>query len=226
MALSFGLGVDLMLPNLIVPTLNRYDLLQRLVDSFDYPIKHLLVIDNGGSLEGLVVPDVVQQVTVLNMPSNLGVSSSWNLGIKSFPFDDRWFIASDDTVFGRGALEDWHNASHPHRLITSDVDPFWQFFVIGEELVGNVGLFDEAIHPGNFEDDEYEWRCEMLGYPVDRADIEHLHVGQGTVFHPDFAQKNQNTYVLNESYFNMKKREQDLSDGAWMLARRRLNSWD
>jgi hypothetical protein len=54
-----------MLPNLIVPTLNRYDLLQRLVDSFDYPIKHFLVIDNGGCLEGLVVPDVVQQTTVL-----------------------------------------------------------------------------------------------------------------------------------------------------------------
>jgi glycosyltransferase involved in cell wall biosynthesis len=226
MALSFGLGVDLMLPNLIVPTLNRYDLLQRLVDSFDYPIKHLLVIDNGGNLKELVVPDVVQQLTILNMPSNLGVSSSWNLGIKSFPFDDRWFIASDDTVFAPASLKLWHEISDSKELITSEEDPYWQFFVIGEEIVGNVGLFDEAIHPANFEDDEYEWRCEAYGYAVNRAQIQHHHDGQGTVFHSDYAHKNRGTYVLNASYFDMKKNNKDYSDGYWMLARRRLNSWD
>ncbi len=38
-----------MIPNLIVPVLNRYDLLQRFLDSLDYPIGHLLIIDNGAS---------------------------------------------------------------------------------------------------------------------------------------------------------------------------------
>jgi len=35
-------------------------------------------------------------MTWLHMPSNLGVADSWNLGIKSFPHDDRWFFASND----------------------------------------------------------------------------------------------------------------------------------
>jgi hypothetical protein len=36
-----------MLENLIVPVLNRYDLLQRMLDSVDVPVDHLLIIDNG-----------------------------------------------------------------------------------------------------------------------------------------------------------------------------------
>jgi len=81
-----------MLDNLIIPTLNRYDLLDKLLESIDYPVAHLLIIDNGGQYSLAVddIPELVEQVTVLNMPSNLGVASSWNLGIKSFPHYDRF----------------------------------------------------------------------------------------------------------------------------------------
>jgi len=37
-----------MIPNLIVPVLNRYDLLERFLQSLDYPIRDVLIIDNGG----------------------------------------------------------------------------------------------------------------------------------------------------------------------------------
>ena len=39
-----------MIENLIVPVLNRYDLLQRMLDSVDVKVEHLLVIDNGASV--------------------------------------------------------------------------------------------------------------------------------------------------------------------------------
>lgn len=215
-----------MIPNLIVPTLNQYEKLQRMVSGIDYPVEHLLIIDNGGKLTDLRIPDAVQKLTILNMPSNLGVATSWNLGIKSFPHADRWFIASDDIMFEPGALEDWYNISHRERLITSDESPHWQFFCIGEEVVGNVGLFDEAIHPANFEDDEYEWRCEQLGYEVLQVDIPHFHEKHSTVFSPEYVSKNRGSYVLNESYFETKKRERDYSDGFWTLSRRRILGWD
>ena len=92
--------------------------------------------------------------------------------------------------------------------------------------VWDVGLFDEAIHPANFEDDEYEWRCEQLGYEVLRADIPHFHEKHSTVFSPEYVSKNRGSYVLNESYFETKKRERDYSDGFWTLSRRRILSWD
>jgi hypothetical protein len=42
-----------MLPNLIVPVLNRYDLLRRMFQSINYPIRDLLIVDNGGELDGM-----------------------------------------------------------------------------------------------------------------------------------------------------------------------------
>ena len=37
-----------MVPVIIVPVLNRYDLLDRCLQSIDYPVETLIVIDNGG----------------------------------------------------------------------------------------------------------------------------------------------------------------------------------
>jgi hypothetical protein len=71
--------------NLIVPVLNRYDLLQRMLTSLDYPIGHLLIVDNGASAVEhsfeLDVPDCVEHTTYLPMPANLGggrVMESWH----------------------------------------------------------------------------------------------------------------------------------------------------
>ena len=215
-----------MIPNLIVPTLNRYDLLQKMLDSIDYPVKHLLVIDNGGKLKGYDVPLCVEEITTLYMPANLGVASSWNLGIKCFPFDDMWFIVSDDVEFQPGALEAWHLDSSPDRVVVSDEWPFFQVMSIGENVIERVGLFDEALHPANFEDDDFEWRCGMAGFPVERRGIGLTHVKQGTVFHADYARKNQKTYALNEIYYSYKRSQNDVSAGEWSLGRRRENSWD
>jgi GT2 family glycosyltransferase len=215
-----------MLPNLIVPTLTRYDLLQRMISSIDYPVKHLLIIDNGNLIDQLKLPAEVVDMTLLTMPANLGCASSWNLGIKSFPFDDRWFIVSDDVEFEPGALEAWHGMSSPERMIVSDQWPYFQVMAIGEDVVDQVGLFDEAIHPANFEDDEYEWRASQLGFQVERMPIDHKHVGQATVFAPGLVEKNTESYPLNEIYFRYKQSQNDLSSGEWSLNRRRTNAWD
>jgi GT2 family glycosyltransferase len=224
--LLIGLGVEKMLPNLVVPTLNRYDLLQNMFNSVDYPVKHLLVIDNGGRLGDVDVPDCVEQLTVLRMPSNLGVASSWNLGIKAFPFAPVWFIVSDDVTFHPGGLQTWHECSSPGRVTVSDRWPFFQIMSVGEQVVDRVGLFDEGLHPANFEDDDYEWRCGVAGFPVERANVPLDHVRQGTVFHSDYAQKNEATYSLNEKHFVGKRDAGDVSAGEWSLSRRRLLSWD
>jgi GT2 family glycosyltransferase len=215
-----------MIPNLIVPTLNRYDLLQKMLDSIDYPVEHLLVIDNGGKLKGYDVPLCVKEITTLYMPANLGVASSWNLGIKCFPFDPMWFIVSDDVVFEPGALEAWFLDSSPDRVVVSDQWPFFQVMSIGENVIDGVGLFDEGLHPANFEDDDFEWRCGLAGFPVERRGIGLSHVKQGTVFHEDFKDKNRKTYELNEEYYFQKRNGGDVSAGEWSLAVRRENSWD
>ncbi len=89
-------------------------------------------------IDQLKLPAEIKELTVLTMPANLGVASSWNLGIKCFPHDTMWFICSDDVEFEPGALEAWFEASGPDRLVTSEQWPHYQFFSVGEDVIDGV----------------------------------------------------------------------------------------
>jgi len=212
--------------NLTVPVLNRYDLLGEMLNSIDYPIGHLLVIDNGGQLDDLPKPSIVKKMTVLNMPANLGVASSWNLGIKSFPYDPVWFFSSADTVYGPGALEKLATAKPIHITLSADF-PGWQTFAIGEEVVKTIGLFDEAIHPIFFEDNEYMFRAMVAGIEAVGIQIDLAHINSATIkSDPRLNARNAETLSNNGAYFDDKVRRGDTSPGQWQLERRRANGWE
>ena len=219
-----------MLPNLTVPVLNRYDLLQRMLSSIDYPVKHLLVIDNGASmvLEDMEVdvPDCVEFTTYLPMPANLGVAASWNLGIKSFPYDDRWFFASNDVVFKPGALERLCEA-RTDEITLSKMFPHWHAFSVGYEAVRRLGLFDEAFFPAYFEDNDYNTRANRFGVSVRKLDIPADHDNSSTLkSDPVFQALNGDTFARNQAYYQAKIKHQNFGPGGWDVERRRLNGWE
>lgn len=219
---------------LIVPVLNRYDLLKRMIESIDTEVDHLLIIDNGRYRLNEQVPfweaiwenDFILNDSVLHMPTNLGVAASWNLGIKCFPNEKFWTITSADTVFLPGALEALFSASAPNRLTLTDSFPYYQAFSVGEELVQKVGLFDESIYPIYFEDNDYQRRVEHAGYEVHRASVPVAHDNSSTIkSDPHFQQRNGQTFSSNERYYNDKVSRADYSEGRWNLERVRANSW-
>lgn len=219
-----------MLENLTVPVLNRYDLLDRMIASIDFPVKHLLIIDNGASavLEDIQidVPDCVQHTTYLPMPANLGVAASWNLGIKSFPYDDRWFFASNDVEFEPGALEKLCEA-RTDEITLCEYFPFWQAFSVGYEAVRRLGLFDEAFFPAYFEDNDFNTRANHHGVAIRKLPIEVLHENSATMHSdPVFAQKNGATFTRNEAHYRDKIARSDFGFGGWDVERRRLNGWE
>jgi GT2 family glycosyltransferase len=214
-----------MIPNLTIPVLARYDLLSRCLASFDYPVRDLLIVDNGNKLGELEKPATVERLHVLRMPANFGVAASWNLAVKCFPFDDRWFICSDDVEFRPGGLQQWLEQSSPDNVVVSTEWPFYQFFTVGENVVDRVGLFDENYFPANFEDDDFEWRCQSAGVEVRKIDVNHGHVGQGTVRFEGVNNRNNVTYPLNEDYYRGKRSTGDTSAGQWSLQRRRRQEW-
>jgi GT2 family glycosyltransferase len=213
------------IPNLTIPVLARYDLLDKCLASIDFPVRDLLIVDNGDSLEGLAKPDMVERLRVLRMPANFGVAASWNMAVKCFPFDDCWFIGSDDVEFLPGGLAKWWGESSPDDVVLSSEWPFFQFFSVGETVVKRVGLFDENYFPANFEDDDFEWRCGVAGVAVRRVDVAHRHVKQGTVHFGGVRNRNGVTYPLNEAYYRGKQSAGDVSAGQWSLERRRAQEW-
>ena len=212
-----------MLENLIVPVLNRYDLLQRMLDSVDVTVDHLLVIDNGTGAN-LTFNDNFRKVTVLDLPANQGVSGSWNLGIKSFPYAHRWFIVSNDVVFEPGALEMLAQARRDEITLTGDA-PHWQAFALGDEAVNDIGLFDESLFPAYFEDNDYMRRAEFIGVNIRRLDLKLRHDNSSTI-KAGYQEKNAKTYIKNESYYQSKIDSNDYTAGGWSLEIRRSNGWE
>jgi GT2 family glycosyltransferase len=212
-----------LLENLIVPVLNRYDLLQRMLDSVDVTVDHLLVIDNGTGAN-LTFNDNFRKVTVLDLPANQGVSGSWNLGIKSFPYAHRWFIVSNDVVFEPGALEMLAQARRDEITLTGDA-PHWQAFALGDEAVNDIGLFDESLFPAYFEDNDYMRRAEFVGVNIRRLDLKLRHDNSSTI-KAGYQEKNAKTYIKNESYYQSKIDSNDYTAGGWSLEIRRANGWE
>jgi GT2 family glycosyltransferase len=214
-----------MLENLIVPVLNRYDLLQRMLDSVDMPVDHLLIIDNGLGTDTLEISDKFAKVTHLRMPANLGVAGSWNLGIKSFPYAHRWFMVSNDVVFQPGALEKLAQARRDEITLTADA-PNWQAFALGDEAVTDIGLFDECgFYPAYFEDNDYMRRAEFAGVNIRKLDID-LHHDNSSTIKAGYQEKNNKTFIANQGLYKAKIDANDYSSGTYSLEIRRANGWE
>jgi len=210
---------------LIVPVLNRFDLLKRMLESIDVEAT-VYVINNSGRAWPLQVLNPKVTVWWIDLPSNLGVASSWNLGIKMLPFESRWFISSADVVFAPGDLSLLDSAK-PDALTLVDSFPYYQTFAVGESVVEKIGLFDEALHPIYFEDNDFERRIENAGLRVDRLPLKLGHDNSSTInSDKSLALKNQTTFLANQKYFVEKVESGRFDEGRWQLQIRRVNSWD
>lgn len=213
-----------MLDNLIVPTLNRYDLLERLLDSINYPIDHLLIIDNGGKWRTEYTHDFVDVTTILRMPANLGVAGSWNLGVKSFPHAPYWAFSSDDSVFGEDTLK-MMSATCANDMFMAQQPPHWQTFTVGEEVIRRVGLWCEGYHPAYFEDNDFQNRAMRAGIVLQQRLAVH-HDNSSTLAGSErFRARNSETFSENQKLYVQRMAEQVDDAGQWDLDRRRRLEW-
>ena len=216
-----------MIPVLIIPVLNRHDLLTESLNNIDYPVKELLIINNG-LVDNYEYSgnDFIQKVRVLNLPSNLGVAASWNLGIKLYPHSPFWTFSSADTIIPDGWIDKIIGMSGPEYFVYG-----WghNFFTIGEDIVRSVGLFDEYYYPAYYEDNDYDDRIVIAG-------LDHMRRGSGLVLdttkgsqtiysNEKFMSRNSYTFEKNKEYYLKKKKSNDYSCRGWELDRRRDNEW-
>ena len=125
-----------------------------------------------------------------------------------------------------GSLERLAQASSSQALTLTACQPAWSAFTIGDRIVDSVGLFDEALHPAYFEDNDYLRRCEKAGARIERTDIPVRHDNSSTLAAGNYASRNGHTFPANAEYFGDKVDAGDYSEGRWTLARRRRLSWD
>lgn len=141
------------------PTLNRYDLLVKMIDSANegtvVPDK-FMIVDNGGKLKlG------EKNVEVFRPGYNLGVAASWNILIRNS--SEYRIIVNDDIVFNLDTIElMMRKVELGAKIVTCNG---YSCFMIQDSLIEEVGYFDEDLSPGYayFEDCDYSHRIKLRG---------------------------------------------------------------
>ena len=217
-----------MIPVLGFCTLKRFDLADRLLASIDYPVEHLVIIDNSGlGSTGYTPkkPDSVKHLWTLRMPFGLGLVGAWNLIIKATPYAPYWLLVNDDAYFEAGALEKIASEVDTQALNFLKINTAWSAVVFGEGLVDKVGLYDERFYPLYFDDNDLERRVRHFGVPIKTIDAV-VHHDNSSTLNSGYQEMNHRSFGANSRLFDEKQMDGDFSQGGWTLKTRRNNRWD
>lgn len=215
-----------MIPVLGFATLKRFDLADRLLASIDYPVEHLVVIDNSGSRSWQPKkPDAVVNLWLIQVPFGLGLVGAWNLIVKSTPYAPYWVLVNDDAWFEPGEMSKIPAEVDTNALNFLDIVPQWSGVVFGEGMVDRVGLYDENFYPLYFDDNDLERRVDLAGVPKKNLTVRMGHNNSSTL-NSGFQKYNSVTYSNNQNLFNLRASQGFTEAFAWTLKARRANRWD
>lgn len=201
-----------MIPVLAITTCNQLDIFYKLFDSINYPVNILSILVNSS----LNYFDQVREYVASNpnhnigkvdfafCEQNMGCSSSWNFHIKNYPDAEYWVLCSGDVILGENDLERIDEKIKFHDGCFGDKDMEFILFALNRTIVKSVGLFDENIHPGGYEDDDYRKRMAVGNANIGWFDIGAYHTSAGTI--KSMPHENQQKLMyeispLNDAYY-------------------------
>lgn len=215
-----------MIPVLGFATLTKFDMAQRLLDSIDYPVEKVVIVDNSGKREFKPRLNAnIKDLWLIQVPHGLGANGAWNLIIKSTPFAPYWVIPNDDSWFEAGALKTIAEQVDLEAFNFPQVNPKWSCVIPTAHSVEKAGLWDEAFHPVYYDDDDYEWRMTELGVRFNHINAV-VHHDNSSTLNSGFQIRNQDTFQRNRSLFTNKRAGRNLGIIGWSLRVRRDNAWD
>lgn len=215
-----------MIPVLGMATLSRHDLAERMLASIDYPIEHLVIVNNSGK-QNWEPPRVAhaKHQWHIQVPYGLGLVGAWNLVIKSTPHAAGWLLVNDDAHFLPGSLAKIDKHRNNEALNFLDIVPPWSAVYVGEQVVLKAGLIDEAFYPLYFDDNDWQRRIENAGIPIVSIDATVLHDNSATL-KSGYEKRNATTFAANQRRYNQKIATGDFSVHGWDLSIRRAQSWE
>lgn len=215
-----------MIPVLGFCTLTRFDLAERLLASIDYPVEHLVVVNNSGKKSWQPKkPELVQNLWHIEVPFGLGLVGAWNLIVKATPYAPYWVLVNDDAWFEPGEMAKIPNQVDTTALNFLDIVPKWSGVVFGEGMVDAVGLYDENFYPLYFDDNDLERRVDLAGVPKRNLAVKMGHNNSSTL-HSGFQNVNSLSYSNNANLYAQNATQGLTGAFAWTLKTRRANRWD
>jgi len=195
--------------SLLVPSLALdINLLNRLANSVDYPIKNKVVINNGRKGALCKWKEENPEWSVIDSEFNLGCAGAWNIAPEIFT-EDAWLICNEDQDLQPGVLETICNESDLHHkdadIIYVDKNNAFDIFVWTRNGVNNFGTFDENFYPIYYED----WEMRMRFW-VGKANTYNIEIpvtikhGKPYPHNLKYQAMIEQTEVYNRDYFTRK----------------------
>jgi GT2 family glycosyltransferase len=188
-----------LIPVVGIPYIVGPEFLERCIASLPRElVGKVVVIDNSWERSAPDLPDV----HTVHMGTNLGVSASWNLIIKMVPKAPWWMIVNSDVEFIREDFDRFLDAMViDPMVIMADL----RAFGIKSEVIKTVGWFDENFAPAYCEDNDYVYRCKLLGIHVQKIAEPAKHYGSLAIrMRHDLRDNNNVTYAKNVEYYRAK----------------------
>jgi hypothetical protein len=219
-----------------IPAINRGDLMEKCVNSIDYPVEKLLIVANrwGDTLDESVAaaidrlsshrPHWVESIEIREISGNLGDSGSFNYIISEL---GPCIVASNDTEFTPGTLRgvDQFIKDNPdcvlHYLFAMCA------FGVTQAFIERVGYFDENCWPWGWCDIDISYRLQKYNHktrilPNTVGRIVHDHPTQSIKSAPDKLRKWMLKMASANDDYGIKKwglRQEDL------FAKNKSNKW-
>lgn len=195
-----------MIPVLTIPHMNRPDLLRRCIQSIDYPVGDLVLIQNGRDQDTEIefVLRLLQEVPVNRFTHirgpNLGCSASWNFAMIAFPAAPFWMFAGNDVEFHPGTLFKMYSAARDHgdeyAIMFGNLGH--SMFIQTRRGTRRVGLYDWNIFPAYCEDCDFMWRVRCAGEK--HLDVEGATATHGTPDMPGSCTIHSNQRMRDENH--------------------------
>jgi len=215
-----------MIPVLGFATLSKFDLAERLLDSIDFPVEHLMVVNNSGKQSWKPIkPSWVENLWHIEVPFGLGANGAWNLIIKSTPHAPYWVLPNDDCHFEPGALKEISETVDYEAMNFVQIDTKWSCVIPGQGAIEKAGLWDEIYHPIYFDDNDYERRLVHAGVRFKTLNAK-VHHDNSSTLKSGYQEKNAVTFGKNQRVLQQKIASQYYGVHGWDLKTRRDNSWD
>lgn len=192
---------------ILIPTINRKDLLERALRVYAelYPSIHVIILDNGHQdIDALIHP----KCSVFTELVNLGVAGSWNLLIRTAANlgYTKYIIVNDDVVL-QTPVDELEAIIKAGTETTFHVcRPFynWSVFILRKKIVETVGFFDTKFEKCFFEDNDYHYRMKLNGIEVKYEDK--LNPDNEYYVNSGSTQRNPllGDYIANKAYYIQK----------------------
>jgi hypothetical protein len=231
-------------PLLGIPILNQAHLLRALLDTLDYPVEVLAIVDNSSndcspesesssalcheldSIKARGHP-LIKSIQIARPFGNLGVAASWNLILSSFPHAPYALIANHDILFAPGVLASAVqrlDCRRPQFLSLLPPPNSFSAFLITCRCWDQLGLFDTNFHPASCEDLDYRDRIAASAGVVDHLDgsfvypaMAALNSSHSATINSDarYFKHNQTSHALNRLWYQSERRLRRDSRGCW-----------